>query len=106
MKTIKELKSIGFHCKNFTQAYLPSFFYDEENKKILKQNANISDVNSEKLRPCVVKSLRLADNLGENMESEYFRKLYNAKLVAWYPAEDYIGEDKNVLIMRFCILEE
>ena len=104
MQTLKDLQKIGFHGKNFVKVELPSFFYDSEKKKIVKFK---KDLNSNSLVPCVVKSIKLFNNLDENMELEWFRKIYNAKLVAWHPAVQPPETDEiQYVLLRFCILEE
>ena len=107
MQTIEDLKSIGFHCNNFVQSILPSFFYDPVNRKIIETQDELEKTNQSKLEPKVLTSIMLANNLGENMEMEWFRKIYNSKLVAWIPSKQPPSiEGKQGHLLRFCILEE
>jgi hypothetical protein len=106
-QTIEDLKSIGFHGKNFIEVKLPSFFYDPVNRKVIESEEAFQATNQLKLESHVVKTTKLYDNLGENMESGLFRMIYNAKIVAWYPCEQPpLVDGKQFVLLQFSILEQ
>lgn len=106
MQTLEDLKQIGFHTNNFINPILPSFFYNSRLKRIIEKEHDLELSHPDDLIPVVLKTVKLFDNLGENMELELFRQIYNAKLVAWLPMDQPPKiDDKQVVLFRFAILE-
>lgn len=107
MQTLEDLQKIGFHGKNFVQVQLPSFFYDVKNKKIIESQEDLDSVDSAFLEPCVLKTTKLYDNLGQNMEIETFRNIFNAISVAWIPCPQppLHSDGSQSVFLKFVILD-
>lgn len=107
MQTLEDLQKIGFHGKNFIQVETPSFFYDVKNKKIISTQKDLDNADSAFLEPCVLKTTKFYNNLGQNMEIELFRKIYNSEKVAWIPCDQppLTIDGIQFVFFRFSILD-
>lgn len=108
MKTLDEIKSIGFKGNNFIRTLLPSFFYDPVHKLIIGNEEQLEQSDQFKLIPCVVKTHCFELSLADNEKFEIFHKINNSNLVAWYPIDDYYDFNGVCVtkLLRFCILED